>query len=437
MIWILLIVLFTFVYWLFFNYQYVFEPVNQIFVKLVIEYIPFVPEQANFYFENEVNQLAAFSSAIILCLLIYFIAKKTGTILISLFIPVYIVVWFILAYLFGYYDLMLLENVFFSIILYIVILLFLFLKNNETNNFENKEGLKKIYNQNKWTKNFFIDDFTVMFVDLKNFTSISEELGDPRIIWGFLNSCNNSMEQTILKYWWYIDKYMWDGILAVFHWEGKESNAVACGLHLLNHKEEFIKKLWEKVYNETKKKDLYKQVLDTLRGKDFDIKIWIASWNVLMWPIWWKHFKTISVIWNIVNLAARIEQLNNFYHTSLLCDKKTSKNLWKNFLIRIIDRVRVKWKSQNAEIFHPIKNKEEWNYSIDLWEDEITQWNSIIKKYFNKDFEKAYEELEKYIVENSKDPTANVLYDRINKIINNKIEIPPNWDWTFEHTKKS
>ncbi len=229
---------------------------------------------------------------------------------------------------------------------------------------------------------------------------------------------------------------MWDWALIVFAGKNKENDAAACALYLMKQKNWFINYIWQKISYDLRRKKLYQTILNTLKNNDFDLRIWVATGKTLIWPIWWKSLSDITVVWDYVNLAARIESLNKFYKTNVLFDEATSSKLTKNFSYRLIDKIRVKWKSNFTKIYQIVSSKVDKTYSIKLSEKDIQTWNNIINKYFNMDFENAYLDLWDYIIQWSNDPSASILHKRLKEIVNWNVKIPSNWDWVFDHLEK-
>ncbi len=55
-----------------------------------------------------------------------------------------------------------------------------------------------------------------------------------------------------------------------------------------------------------------------------------------------------------VNLASRLEGLNKYYATNILISQRTAELLGDSFILREVDRVRVKGKAQARSIFEVI-----------------------------------------------------------------------------------
>ncbi|UFX82670.1 adenylate/guanylate cyclase domain-containing protein [Candidatus Absconditicoccus praedator] len=366
----------------------------------------------------------------------YSLFSYVGVILMFLFLPIYLILGFFLVFLGGYYDFFLVKNLILFFSSYLLVLLYVFYKYNTSLDNVSRNRLGEIYFRSDKGKKFYHDDFTIMFLDLQNFTTISEKFRDARLIGIFLNSFFDYIEKTIIRFNGHLDKVMGDGALVVFTGPNKENNAVACSLYLLKQKQSFIDYVGQKVAKDIKRGNLYKNILDTLKKCDFDIRIGLASGQTLIGPIGGKNLNDVTVVGDTVNLASRIEGLNKFYRVNLLCDENTIKKLGSNFVYRLVDKIRVKGKSNSVFIYQPIYSKVDNAYSTKLTPTDLQKWRSIIDKYFKGEFNEAYLELGQYVVEGANDPVADVFYRRLKDIMNGQLKIPINWDGTFEHMEK-
>ncbi|MDQ6964382.1 MAG: adenylate/guanylate cyclase domain-containing protein [Mariprofundales bacterium] len=81
-------------------------------------------------------------------------------------------------------------------------------------------------------KDFAVEEqMTVMFTDLRKFTQFSEEL-DPRRIYETLNASISSQTKIVARNHGSINKFLGDGILAIFAGEERTINACNCMLEL-------------------------------------------------------------------------------------------------------------------------------------------------------------------------------------------------------------
>ena len=149
---------------------------------------------------------------------------------------------------------------------------------------------------------------TVLFVDIRNFTQISENL-PPQDVTNILNDYFSVLEPIVAKYNGIINKYMADGVLAVFGEPIKEEdhalNAIKCGIEIQDK---------VKIFREQLLKD----------GKPkIDIGIGINSGDVFAGNIGTEERLEYTVIGDNVNLAYRIESYNQLLKTQFLISQYT------------------------------------------------------------------------------------------------------------------
>ena len=170
----------------------------------------------------------------------------------------------------------------------------------------------------------------IMFIDISGFTEISEKL-EPQKTLQLLNMYFDWIVEIWRSNWWYIDKFLWDWIMLVF--DNKFSdNAIKAAIE--------IKKLVEKI-----------NIVNF--GNKINIWIWINSWKAILWTVWSKDRMDITIIWDTVNTASRIENQTRIEKEWILFSKKTF-NLIKNkkhFNIKKIWEKELKWKKEKIELF--------------------------------------------------------------------------------------
>lgn len=263
-----------------------------------------------------------------------------------------------------------------------------------------EELLQKWKDDSKW---FESKEMTIMFADIRWFSSISES-EDPKKIANILNELFSKWNEIIFKNRWTLDKYIWDAIMA-FWWapiDNPNHEIDACYWAL-----ELIESI--KVFN--KKHGLQKEI---------ELKIWIASWIATVWTIWSVDFADYTVIWDRVNLASRLESATRIYNLNILISEETNKKITWLFDTREIDLVRVKWRESPERIFELIWKKSEKSF------DYINNHENALFFYRNMDFKKAKKMFEK----NTRDwdPVWDIFLKRIELFKNiKKKDFDPIW----------
>jgi adenylate cyclase len=179
-------------------------------------------------------------------------------------------------------------------------------------------------------------EITILFSDIRGFTTMSENL-DPERLVQLLHSFLNPMSSIIINHGGTIDKYMGDAIMALFGAPlvQPEHARLACraaldmvlALKNLNHR-------WEA------------EGWPTL-----EIGVGVNSGPVAVGNMGSDRLFDYTAVGDNVNLASRLEGLNKYYATRILISDTTAEQLGDSFILREVDRVRVKGKARAAAIF--------------------------------------------------------------------------------------
>jgi class 3 adenylate cyclase len=185
-------------------------------------------------------------------------------------------------------------------------------------------------------------EMTVLFVDLKGFTSISEVL-DPNELVSMINSFFSHMSEAISANNGVVDKYMGDAVMA--YWgppfcSAEEHATLACkaALQAQAHLEMF-------------RKDVRRQLGKVADDLDFDLRIGISTGVVIVGTVGSKVSMNYTVMGDPVNLGSRLEGASKIYGTKILMSERTAGLAKDHFVAREIDLIRVKGKSQPTRIF--------------------------------------------------------------------------------------
>ncbi|MBI9097123.1 MAG: adenylate/guanylate cyclase domain-containing protein [Spirochaetaceae bacterium] len=188
-------------------------------------------------------------------------------------------------------------------------------------------------------------DATILFADIRNFTSISEKM-NPREVVDFLNSYLSDMIDVIIENNGIIDKFMGDGILAVF----------GVPVSSKDHAESGIKAalaMTEKLIAQNRERS--KQGL-------FPIKIGIGvhTGPVIGGNLGNSNKLEYTVIGDTVNVASRIENLTKRYKSPLIISGTTydhlPKEMKKKIDMKAIANVELRGKEKTLTLYSMISS---------------------------------------------------------------------------------
>jgi len=190
---------------------------------------------------------------------------------------------------------------------------------------------------------------TVMFCDMKGFTSLSEGV-TPQGLVKIMNRYLSTMSEPIHAHRGVIDKYIGDAIMA--YWgppfiEDAEQVKCACSAAI-----DMIGRLGNL------RKELPELLGVRAISADCDLRIGIATGEALVGSIGSEYMMSFTVMGDTVNLASRLESANKAYGSRCLISEATANLCAADFEIREIDRVVVTGQSQPQTVYEVMDRKE-------------------------------------------------------------------------------
>jgi two-component system sensor histidine kinase ChiS len=228
-------------------------------------------------------------------------------------------------------------------------------------------------------------EMTVMFSDIRSFTTLSEEMS-PQETFDFINRYLNQVSPIIRKHNGFIDKYIGDGIMALFPQSAED--AVKCAVAM------------------QKKVSLYNQELRQQGKIPINIGIGLHTGTLMLGTIGERERMESTVIADAVNLASRLEGLTKLYGAGIIISEKTLSRLsdFQNYGYRFLDRVKVKGKNIAAGVF------EIYDGDLDSLQRLKTQTKPDFEEgvflYHRQEFEQAEAILQQVLTINPEDKAA-------------------------------
>lgn len=213
-------------------------------------------------------------------------------------------------------------------------------------------------------------NMTMLFADVRNFTTISEKL-DAKAVKQFLNTLFTPFTEIIFEYQGTIDKYVGDMIMAFWN---DPLNDERHALHAVSA----ALKMQQKV----------KEIAGVFAQQNINsvnIRIGINTGMTHVGDMGSSYRKAYTVLGDAVNLASRLEGTNKIYGTAILVSQAT-KELCPEILFRFVDCVYVKGKTIPVNIYEPLCLIEQ--KTIEL-ETELAQYAIAIDLYNAKNWPEA------------------------------------------------
>jgi adenylate cyclase len=258
-------------------------------------------------------------------------------------------------------------------------------------------------------------ELTVLFSDIRGFTTISEQM-TPEGLVKFLNEYLTVMTDLVFKYNGLLDKYMGDAIMAVFGapLDQKDHALKAC-LTALEMMEE-LKKLrdkWEK------------QGMPAL-----NIGIGINSGPMVVGNMGSERRFDYTVMGDNVNLGSRLEGLNKQYGTNVIVSEFTMNQISDGLIVRELDLVRVKGKEQAVKIYE-LMGRGNPTHELSTF---LEHYQAGVQGYRCREWDKGIEALQKALDLMPEDYPARMYLNRCIELKAN----PPDecWDCIYTLTTK-
>jgi adenylate cyclase len=179
---------------------------------------------------------------------------------------------------------------------------------------------------------------TVLFTDLKDFTSISEKMTAPELI-EMLNEYFTLTSAKILDRGGLVDKYIGDAIMAVF----------GAPLPMADHALLACKAALEIAGLGSDPRDAEDPRLVT--------RIGINSGKMVVGNVGSNDRHDYTAIGDTVNLASRLEGTNKVYGTKIIVSESTLEQVPDVFLVRPLDKLLVKGKQKPVVIYELISER--------------------------------------------------------------------------------
>jgi adenylate cyclase len=177
---------------------------------------------------------------------------------------------------------------------------------------------------------------TVLFADLEGFTRLSEAM-PPQTLIKLLNDYFTPMTQIIMAYRGTLDKYIGDAIMAL--WGAPVPQA-----------DHALRACWAAIEMEKTMTELQEQ----WRAQGLPPlveRLGLHTGPVVAGNVGSRDRFNYTVLGDTVTMAALLEEVNKVYGTRILLSEETCQRVKDHLLVRELDRVRVRGRSQNLTIY--------------------------------------------------------------------------------------
>ncbi|MBD0302870.1 MAG: response regulator [Tolypothrix sp. T3-bin4] len=234
-------------------------------------------------------------------------------------------------------------------------------------------------------------EMSVLFSDIRDFTSLSESM-TPQENFKFINAYLSRMEPAIIENQGFIDKYIGDGIMALFG--GRADDAVKAAIAMLQRLAD---------YNQYR----------IIRGyAAIRIGIGINTGSLRLGTIGGQQRMDSTVISDAANLSSRLEELTKRYRVSLLISGQTLVRLHNpmDYCIRFIEQTKVKGKSKAVAVFEVFDGDDANIKEAKLATKSIFEEGLFF--YYQQAYQEAVTQFEAVLRINPSDRVAQIYIER-------------------------
>ncbi len=258
-------------------------------------------------------------------------------------------------------------------------------------------------------------ELTVMFSDVRGFTTISEKL-DPRALSDLLNSYLTPMTNLVFENKGTLDKYMGDAIMAFWGapipFDDHAQWACRCALQSI-----------------VKLKELQRDWV--AKGlPEIDIGIGLNSGEMSVGNMGSLTVRSYTIMGDAVNLGSRLEGINKQYGTRIIISEFTQRAAGATFITREMDWVKVKGKKLPVRIFELMGEGQISNQTSEL----LKHWNEGFSHYHNRQFAESLASFRSVLKISPNDEPSKLYVERCEDYMK---EAPAeNWDGVHEMKSK-
>ena len=256
-------------------------------------------------------------------------------------------------------------------------------------------------------------DLTILFSDVRGFTSISEMLS-PEDLKEYINEYLTAMSGIIRHHRGTLDKYIGDAVMAFWGAPVADADHARQGVITAIEMQRECVKLREKF---------------RARGwPEFNIGVGLNSGPVRVGDMGSKVRKAYTAMGDAVNLASRLEGRTKTYGVGILVGEAT-RELVKDVVYKELDLVRVKGKDTAVRVFEPIGLESEVDKKA---QDELKLWHQTLRAYRVQQWDQVEVNLINLQRMNPGCEVYKLFAERVNGF--RRTPPPANWDgaWTFE-----
>jgi len=259
-------------------------------------------------------------------------------------------------------------------------------------------------------------ELTVLFSDIAGFTTISERLSPEQLV-ALLNEYLSVMTDIIRRHRGNVNKYLGDGIMAIFGAPLSEPMHAALACYAALDSQEALTSLRA----EWKSRGL----------PEIAARIGINTGDLVVGNMGSQTRLEYTVMGDSVNLASRLEGASKFYDTLILIGPRTYELAQSNVEAREVDLLRVKGKFEPVVVYELLARKGQLG---PVKQQVVEVYTRGLHSYKSRAFESAQRDFEAALKLDPLDGPSKVYLRRAQEFL--ATPPPVDWDGVYElHSK--
>jgi adenylate cyclase len=258
-------------------------------------------------------------------------------------------------------------------------------------------------------------EMTVLFADIRDFTTVSESLTATELK-QLLNEFFTPVTSIIFDNNGTVDKYVGDMVMAFWgaplEDKNHRNNAVNAALAIL---------------------DKVEKLRDEFPAKGFpaiNIGIGINTGMMNVGDMGSVYRRAYTVLGDSVNLGSRLEGLTKFYGLKLLIGEDTYAGL-DGYVCRLIDKVKVKGKDLAINAYEPLCLKSNANAALLA---NLEAYDAALQGYFAQEWDAAEQKFAELLASAPGTLLYKIYLERIALL--REQSLPADWDGSYQHLNK-
>jgi DNA-binding response OmpR family regulator len=234
-------------------------------------------------------------------------------------------------------------------------------------------------------------EITIMFADVRSWTTLSENMS-PQDNFNFINAYLKRVSPVIKEHQGFIDKYLGDGVMALFPRKADDAVQAAIAMHQA-----------VAGYNQERERDGFQPI---------GIGVGLHIGDLMLGVIGSQDRMQGTVVADAVNIASRIEGLTKRYGSSTTISEEVMAHLEKpeKYHYRFVDKVLIKGKNTPISVFEIFDGDSET--VIKLKEESKESFEEGLRLYYDRKFAEASVRFNQVFVKNPEDKAALIYLKR-------------------------